>query len=32
MLINEQTAFAIVKAMNEATHLPISVKTRLSFD
>ncbi|MDP2090841.1 MAG: tRNA-dihydrouridine synthase family protein [Candidatus Gracilibacteria bacterium] len=32
LLINEQTAFAIVKAMNEATHLPISVKTRLSFD
>jgi tRNA-dihydrouridine synthase len=32
LLINEQTAFDIVKAMNEATHLPISVKTRLSFD
>lgn len=32
LLINEQTAFNIVKAMNEATHLPISVKTRLSFD
>lgn len=32
LLINEQTAFDIVKAMSEATHLPISVKTRLSFD
>ncbi len=32
LLINEQTAFDIVKAMTEATHLPISVKTRLSFD
>lgn len=32
LLINEQTAFDIVRAMNEATHLPISVKTRLSFD
>jgi len=32
LLINEQTAFDIVKALDEATHLPISVKTRLSFD
>jgi tRNA-dihydrouridine synthase len=32
LLINEETAFEIVRAMNEATHLPISVKTRLSFD
>ncbi len=32
LLINEQTAFDIVKALSEATHLPISVKTRLSFD
>lgn len=32
LLINEQVAFDIVKALNEATHLPISVKTRLSFD
>ena len=32
LLINECTAFAIVKALNESTHLPISVKTRLSFD
>jgi len=32
LLINEESAFEIVKAMNEETHLPISVKTRLSFD
>ncbi len=32
LLINENTAFEIVRALNEATHLPISVKTRLSFD
>lgn len=32
LLINEQTAFDIVKALDEATDLPISVKTRLSFD
>ncbi len=32
LLINEQTAFDIVKSLDEATHLPISVKTRLSFD
>jgi len=32
LLINEQTAFDIVKALDESTNLPISVKTRLSFD
>lgn len=32
LLINEDTAFDIIKALDEATHLPISVKTRLSFD
>ena len=32
LIISENTAFDIVKALNEATHLPISVKTRLSFD
>jgi len=32
LLINEQTAFDIVKALDESTHLPVSVKTRLSFD
>jgi len=32
LLINEQTAFDIVKALDDATNLPISVKTRLSFD
>lgn len=32
LLINEDTAFQIVDALNSATHLPISVKTRLSFD
>lgn len=32
LLINEQTAFDIVKALDESTDLPISVKTRLSFD
>jgi tRNA-dihydrouridine synthase len=31
-MINEETAFGIVKAMDEAVDLPISVKTRLSFD
>jgi tRNA-dihydrouridine synthase len=31
-MINEETAYEIVRTMNEATHLPISVKTRLSFD
>ena len=32
LLINEQTAFDIVKALDESTELPISVKTRRSFD
>ncbi len=32
LLINEETAFDIIKTINEATKLPISVKTRLSFD
>lgn len=32
LLINEDTAFRIVETLNKATHLPISVKTRLSFD
>ena len=32
LMINEETAYDIVRATNEATHLPISVKTRLSFD
>lgn len=32
LLINEQTAFDIVKALDKATPMPISVKTRLSFD
>ena len=32
LMISENTAFDIVKAMDEATDLPISVKTRLSFD
>ena len=32
LLINEYTAFDIVRTMDEATKLPISVKTRLSFD
>ncbi|MCP4523924.1 MAG: tRNA-dihydrouridine synthase family protein [Candidatus Gracilibacteria bacterium] len=32
LLINEDTAFRIIDALNKATHLPISVKTRLSFD
>jgi len=32
LLINEEVAFEIVRALNESTHLPISVKTRLSFD
>lgn len=32
LIISENTAFDIVKALDEATHLPISVKTRLSFD
>lgn len=32
LIISENTAFDIVKALDEATPLPISVKTRLSFD
>ena len=32
LMINEETAYQIVKATSEATHLPVSVKTRLSFD
>ena len=32
LLINEETAFDIVKTMDKATKLPVSVKTRLSFD
>ncbi len=32
LLINEDTAFRIVEALNKATHLPVSVKTRRSFD
>lgn len=32
LMINEQTAFDIIKSLDEATILPISVKTRLSFD
>ena len=32
LLINEETAFEIIRKLNEATKLPISVKTRLSFD
>ncbi|MFK7780376.1 MAG: tRNA-dihydrouridine synthase family protein [Candidatus Gracilibacteria bacterium] len=32
LLINIETAFEIVKTINEATDLPISVKTRLGFD
>ena len=32
LMINEETSYDIVKALDEATDLPISVKTRLSFD
>ena len=32
LMINECTAFEIIKALDESTHLPITVKTRLSFD
>ena len=32
LFINQDIAFEIVKSLNKATHLPISVKTRLSFD
>ncbi|MDR3150414.1 MAG: hypothetical protein LBU14_02070 [Candidatus Peribacteria bacterium] len=31
-MINEEAAFKIVKSISEAVNLPISVKTRLSFD
>jgi len=31
-MINTETAFEIVEALNKATKLPISVKTRISFD
>jgi tRNA-dihydrouridine synthase len=31
-MINEETSYEIIKALDEATELPISVKTRLSFD
>lgn len=32
LFINQETAFKIVESLNKATKLPISVKTRLSFD
>ena len=32
LLINEEIAFKIIETLNKATKLPISVKTRLSFD
>jgi len=32
LMINECTALNIIKALDEATQLPVSVKTRLSFD
>lgn len=32
LIINTETAFEIVKRLNESTKLPISVKTRLSYD
>lgn len=32
LLINENTAFNIIETMDKSTKLPISVKTRLSFD
>lgn len=32
LIINTETAFEIIKKLSEATKLPISVKTRLSFD
>lgn len=32
LMINEEAAFEIIKSMNQAVDLPISVKTRLSFD
>lgn len=32
LIINQDTAFRIIEIINKATKLPISVKTRLSFD
>jgi len=32
LIINTDIAFSIIEALNKATNLPISVKTRLSFD
>lgn len=32
LIINTETAFEIVRKLNEATHLPISVKTRLGWN
>lgn len=32
LIINRDTAFKIVETLNKATHLPISVKTRLGFN
>ncbi len=32
LFINQDTAFKIIESLNKATKLPISVKTRLSFD
>jgi len=32
LIINTETAFEIIRRLNEITDLPISVKTRLSFD
>lgn len=32
LIINRDTAFQIVETLNKATHLPISVKTRLGFN
>lgn len=32
LFINQDTAFKIIESLSNATHLPISVKTRLSFD
>lgn len=32
LIINRDTAFEIVEKLNKATHLPISVKTRLGWD
>ena len=32
LLVHQDTAFKIIETLSKATHLPISVKTRLSFD